>query len=217
MTNMTTFSNNYAAQVAKANKASTEKLIGKVADLTSRFQAGDMAAFDELYNYAKGFVRNKITDTCKNIGSEAEDIIQDTFMAFYNHAYKIENCRYAVAWLKRTAINKTHDYTRKNFFNKEITMSKIEAKDPEKYEAIVNKLESTPDHYAADQYASVENTMDVNAILAELRPAYRDVVKAFYFEQKSIKEISIETGIPMGTLKVNLLRARSEVKEKYYA
>ncbi len=66
-----------------------------------------------------------------------------------------------------------------------------------------------------DEYVVSETKNEVRKLVGSLRPGYRDAMEAFYFEGKSIKVISKETGIPEGTLKVRLLRGRESFKEKW--
>ena len=49
--------------------------------------------------------------------------------------------------------------------------------------------------------------------IARLRPDYREVVVLFYIEGASYQEICEATGLPLGTVKTNLHRARKELAE----
>jgi RNA polymerase sigma-70 factor (ECF subfamily) len=53
--------------------------------------------------------------------------------------------------------------------------------------------------------------MDVPALLAQLPDHYRQVVTLFYFEQKAYEEVADRLGIPMGTVKTYLYRAKKEL------
>jgi RNA polymerase sigma-70 factor (ECF subfamily) len=45
-------------------------------------------------------------------------------------------------------------------------------------------------------------------VVGELKPKYRRLVEMRYFEEKSYDEISDELGLPLGTVKAQLFRAR---------
>ena len=48
-------------------------------------------------------------------------------------------------------------------------------------------------------------------MLARLPEKYRSVITLFYLEQKSYEEVSAMLGIPMGTVKTFLFRAKKEL------
>ncbi|MDE5722888.1 MAG: sigma-70 family RNA polymerase sigma factor, partial [Paramuribaculum sp.] len=62
----------------------------------------------------------------------------------------------------------------------------------------------------AGQRAS-EASMDVATAMRALNPAERSLVLLFYMEDRSIKEITGITGMPEGTVKVYLKRAREKM------
>ncbi len=49
--------------------------------------------------------------------------------------------------------------------------------------------------------------------LAHIRSDYRQVIVAFYIEDKSLPVIAKETGLPLGTVKTRLINARKNLKE----
>jgi len=53
--------------------------------------------------------------------------------------------------------------------------------------------------------------MDVHALLSRLPEKYRQVITLFYLEQKSYEEVAEILGVPLGTVKTNLFRARKEL------
>lgn len=53
--------------------------------------------------------------------------------------------------------------------------------------------------------------MDVESMLAKLPENYRQVITLFYLEQKKYEEAAAMMGIPMGTVKTLLFRARKEL------
>ena len=65
------------------------------------------------------------------------------------------------------------------------------------------------------QAAEARNTADVvNETVSKLPEMYRLPVMLFYKEELSVREISKVLGLPVGTVKVRLLRARNILKEK---
>jgi RNA polymerase sigma-70 factor (ECF subfamily) len=70
----------------------------------------------------------------------------------------------------------------------------------------------------ADSIPSLQSTaaepgleMDVAALLSELPEKYRQVITLFYLEQKAYEEVAAMLGIPLGTVKSLLFRAKKEL------
>ena len=53
--------------------------------------------------------------------------------------------------------------------------------------------------------------MDMEALLAELPEKYRQVITLFYYEQKQYDEVAALLGLPLGTVKTLLFRAKREL------
>ena len=51
-------------------------------------------------------------------------------------------------------------------------------------------------------------------VIAELPGKYSVVLKLYYFEDRSYQEIADTLGIPLNTVKIQLLRARGLVRKK---
>jgi len=56
--------------------------------------------------------------------------------------------------------------------------------------------------------------VDVRALLDGLPERYRRVVTLYYLEERSYQEVAEMLGIPMGTVKTFLHRARRELTER---
>ena len=53
--------------------------------------------------------------------------------------------------------------------------------------------------------------MDVEILLAQLPEKYRQVIHLFYLEQKAYEEVADMLGLPLGTVKTLLFRAKKEL------
>ena len=52
---------------------------------------------------------------------------------------------------------------------------------------------------------------DSAMLLAQLSPPYREALRLFYLEEKSYEEVSAMLGLPLGTVKTYLHRARKQL------
>jgi len=75
--------------------------------------------------------------------------------------------------------------------------------------AVEASLDSIAALQTSDREAGVE--MDVEAMLNRLPEKYRQVITLFYLEQKSYEEVAALLGIPLGTVKTFLYRAKKEL------
>ncbi|MFJ5788548.1 sigma-70 family RNA polymerase sigma factor [Lysinibacillus sp. NPDC093197] len=130
---------------------------------------------------------------------EAEDIVQDVFIKFYDNQHEYEERGELKAYLSRLVINKSKDYLRSWSYRKVQVQQKIFAKQTiEKRDMLVQQD---------------EQTLIETAIFA-LPLKQREVLSYFYFEEMPIAEIGKLLSIPESTVKTRLRRGRELLKPK---
>ena len=70
-------------------------------------------------------------------------------------------------------------------------------------------IDSVPALRSSDPEAGLE--MDVHQMLSHLPEKYRQVISLFYLEQKSYEQVAALLGMPLGTVKTFLYRAKKEL------
>lgn len=170
--------------------------------LIREFLAGDKNAFDRIYEkYSTELFRTAYL-ICKN-RADAEDALQETFIALYRKAREItkpESLRY---WLLRCLSGKAKDILRKR-----------KREYPE--ESIVSFAEEAGKRrQGAEGFLSelMEQTA-FEACLYGMPAKYREVLVLYYYNELSVKEIARLTGQLEGTVKSRLFQARKQVKQR---
>lgn len=125
--------------------------------------------------------------------SLSEDLAQETFLKAYLSIRSFEGISRFRTWLFRIAYNEYISWMRKN------GLKEIDSVLPE--ETQDNCLDR------------IDIRHDLQNGLKSLPASQRAVVLLFYMEDKSIKEISKITEMPVGTVKVYLSRARKKLLE----
>ena len=115
----------------------------------------DMYA-DTLYRIALAYLGNR---------SDAEDVVQETFLRYIKKKPKFESAEHAKAWLIRVTVNLSKDLL-KSFWHK-------------------NTTELTEDMIAPN-----EKDRQIWESVKQLSPKYRIVIELYYREGYSIKEIA---------------------------
>ena len=119
----------------------------------------------------------------------AEDIYQEVFLRYLKNQDKIVNETHKKAWLIRTTINCSKSLLTSAWFRSTVALED-------------NLSFTTP-----------EETGVYHAVMG-LPQKYRTVIHLFYYEDLSIREISEILGIGENTIKSQLSRARTLLKEK---
>ena len=73
----------------------------------------------------------------------------------------------------------------------------------------IEAIDSVPALQSSDPESGLE--MDVDQMLSQLPEKYRQVISLFYLEQKSYEEVAALLGVPLGTVKTFLYRAKKEL------
>ena len=144
---------------------------------------------DELCRYIKLYhqtVYRAVFSYLHNV-SEAEDIVQETFVKLFNTNKSFQSDEHCKAWLIRVAIN----------LSKNLLKSFRYTHTEELDEAI--PTESKEESELAEA-------------LSALPPKYRAVIHLYYYEGYSAKEIAEILGISVTTVTTRLARARERLK-----
>lgn len=143
---------------------------------------------------------------CSVLGnaSDAEDVLQETFLGAFNRLSAFEGRSSIKTWLVRILLNHASKFRRSRR---------------------VRKTDSLPDQigpksgdekYAASSpAAAVESQVDVTEMLQTLSREHREVIVLRELQQMSYDEISEALRIPRGTVESRLHRARQELKRRY--
>ena len=137
----------------------------------------------------------------------AEELAQDTFVKAFRalHTYDVQ--RKFSAWLLTIAHHAAIDELRKGCLKTQSLDEMTE--DGPKPREFVDPNSATPAVIAE----RAELAAALQTAIGRLRPEYREVVTLRYERELDYEEITEITGLPMGTVKSSLHRARKELAE----
>ena len=181
--------------------------------LVNRAIEGDQKAYAELmerYREAVYFMLLKMV----NNASDADELTIVAFgKAFKNIKQYTPNFAFST-WLFKIASNNAIDFIRKK---KLINLSIGDGlRDTDPIPVNIRSDQPTPEErMIADQKINA-----LRSLVATLKPRYRRLVELRYFHEYTYEEISTEMGLPIGTVKAQLFRARellqNAVKENQF-
>jgi len=157
--------------------------------------------FDKEYHSLKAYVNSKIRVSANR---DAEDIIQDVALKLFSGADRYSPINNVAGFVYRSIKNKIIDIMRAK---KQILSAEDENE--------IKLIEFTEIFYdGSDNSYSEQMKDELKKTIMSLKPNYRDIIIAIDFEGYTYKEISLETGIPEGTMMSRRHRAISLLYKK---
>lgn len=155
-----------------------------------------MQSYKELYHrYAKAMLNTSLR-IVNNI-PDAEDVLQESFLAAFNHLDDFDHSSAFGAWLKRIVINKSISLLRK----RKMVIVAIDT-------TAVTEKEDEPSASEEDIQYRVEN---IRRGIMQLPDGYRMVLSLALFEQCSYEEISGMLNITESTVRTQYHRGRQKL------
>ncbi len=196
-------------------KAAYEKNIDTLAKTIAAFkETHDQSTFSSLFEQTKGIVTKAICDQGVD-GRDVEDVVQQVYLTAYQKLDSLEDNRAAFAWFKRTATNKAIDHMRKpdnaSILNADYTNDTSDSSD---------YIESLADDTLELPEDVVENTSTqqiIRGFIQELPKDQQKFLVARYFAEMNAVQIAETFGIPAGTVRSQLSRARKTLQESILA
>lgn len=169
-------------------------------ELISQILNGNMNAFTFLVNRYQKLVVH-ITGRLIQRHDELEDVCQEVFLKVYQNLGKYRNECKLSTWIATIAYNTSINYLRK--------FKKGDEVNPDDSAALRNLTE-----YRADEFEKADLHRYLREQIEFLPVQYRTVITLFHLEEFSYQEIEQITGMPEGTIKSYLFRAKALLKEK---
>nr|WP_276322098.1 sigma-70 family RNA polymerase sigma factor [Paenibacillus thalictri] len=167
--------------------------------------AGDREAFRLLMEKYRNYMY-KVVYSVLGHPKDAEDVTQEALVKLYVSLpqYKFEGFK---TWMTRIAVNKAIDYKRAREHRVELVFDQPEE--------AMEMMESTEINSPEARYMREYSREQIRHRIREMPPNYRDVVHAFYIEDKSYQEIAAEFGVAVKTVEVKLYRAKQWIRKTW--
>ncbi len=169
----------------------------KDAILIARYQSGDHKAFALLVKkWHKKFCHQAywlVQDS-----ERAKDIAQESWHTIFKSLLKLKNPESFASWAKRIVYNKAIDSIRKK------------SKELQKQHAYIKALNPTIEEDEDTGHLKTKLLKEIK----KLSDKQQIVLRLFYVEGYSLKEISILLGTSVGTIKSRLFYSRELLKNK---
>lgn len=142
----------------------------------------------------------------------AEDLSQETFVKVLNNIDRYSTDFKFSSWLFKIANNVTIDHLRKRHLETVSIEGSPDASTPEQQKATALAIVS-PGESPLEELESKELGSAIEKAIGKLRPEYRSCILLRHVEAYSYEEIAEIVGLPLGTVKTYIHRARQELRE----
>lgn len=187
---------------AESRHSDAERGEPRLGKLLQAVAQKDRTAFDAFYNATTERVLSLVLRITRQIDI-AEEVVSDVYLQVWRQADRFDPARgNALAWLTILCRSRALDTLRKN--NSAPTSSAI---------PISEIPEAEADDLPQDLLIAVEQHSAVHAALEQLEPDQRQLLALAYFRGYSHSELAQFTGMPLGSVKTQLRRTISKLKE----
>lgn len=172
-------------------------------DIIQQILAGEKRAFAELVDRHKDRAMTLAVRMMKN-REDAEEALQDAFVRAFNALPRFEWRSSFSTWFYRivynvcaTMLSKRRDDVRDSLDDSE-----------REFQLQFSSSDDLPDH----SFESAEMQRAIREEIDRLSPKYAGVLTMFYVQEMGYEEIVEVTGLPLGTVKARLFRARTMLR-----
>ncbi len=181
------------------------------AELVARVLDGSSDAFRSL---VERYQRPVLSVIARMVGdpATAEDLAQEAFVKAYLKLGSFDPRRKLASWLFKIAHNTTLDHLRRRALDT-VPLETSSPDGEETWETLQAGEETGPERRAE----ASELLRGLDAALGRLKPSYREILLLRFQQGLAYHEIAEVTGLALGTVKVQLHRARKRLAEELAA
>jgi len=172
--------------------------------LLARARAGDTAAFASLVMPHRDGILRRIQRILHN-REDAEDAVQTAILDALRHLDTFQGRSRFSSWLTRIALNAAFMRLRTGRRKNEASLDEMVVRETARFEVV----EGRPN---PEQECSLkESRLLLAKAIDRLGPLYGEVLHMFHVQELPAKEAARILGVPVGTVKARLHRARSRL------
>ena len=174
-------------------------------DLVSTAVAGREASFEEL---VRRYQRPIASYVYRMVGDydAALDLTQEVFIKVYNSLSRYRSEFKFSTWIYKIAHNAAIDHLRRHTVRDQILAA---GGDGTRSELAVESRRLTPEQESERE----ERRSEIESVVQSLPAAYRELIVLRHSHDLSYDEIAEVTGLPLGTVKNRLFRAREAMRD----
>jgi RNA polymerase sigma-70 factor, ECF subfamily len=203
-----TFSNTAATRplpFRSLERCSTEELL-------VRSQRGDLEARHVLLGRYQSIIQSTASRMAAT-RQDAEDLATDIYLHIFSVINSCKNIQTLPGWIKRVATNVVYQSWRKK--GRQPLQTSLEAIVEVVGDSVLSSdASANPATILLERTIQEERNARLQTALTSLPAHQRVLCDLHYNQKKSFEEISQETGLPVGTIKSGLFRARETMHRK---
>jgi RNA polymerase sigma-70 factor, ECF subfamily len=176
-------------------------------DLVTQAVAGREDGFEEL---VRRYQRPIAAYVYRMVGDyeAALDLTQEVFIKVYNSLRRYRSEFKFSTWIYRIAHNSAVDYLRRSNSREQALVGEF---DGEQYDLPLESRRLSPEQ----ESERAERRAEIEMVVRQLPTAYRELVQLRHAHDMSYDEIAEVTGLPLGTVKNRLFRAREVMRQQF--
>jgi len=179
----------------------------KLADgeLVQTAVAGREASFEEL---VRRYQRPIAAYVYRMVGDydSALDLTQEVFIKVYNSLARYRSEFKFSTWIYKIAHNAAIDHLRRHAVREQALTCSV---DGERREVVIESRRLTPEQESERK----ERRTEIESVVQLLQASYRELIVLRHSHDLSYDEIAEVTGLPLGTVKNRLFRAREAMRD----
>ena len=175
-------------------------------ELVTNALAGREACFEEL---VRRYQRPIAAYVYRMVGNydAALDLTQEVFIKVYNSLSRYRSEFKFSTWIYKIAHNAAIDHLRRHAVREQALVT---GPDSERREISIESRRLTPEQESERK----ERRSEIEAVVQLLPTAYRELIVLRHSQDLSYDEIAEVTGLPLGTVKNRLFRAREAMRDQ---
>ena len=175
------------------------------AALIERCKNGDKDAFDPLYEKYSNILKSFIWPRLGRHAQDADDVVQETLIKAYKALPKFRGNATFSTWIHAIAKNECSSHLRAKGpqtaeLNEELIAEESAPEDKEWQDELQEKRENRASN-------------ELQKYLSQLSEEHRDILVKRQLQKMTYKQIAKDLGIPYGTVKSRLNRARQAIEK----
>ncbi len=161
---------------------------------------GDSVAFETLFKRYREEIYTLFLSRTSGNKEDADDLVQDTFVKVYVNLEKYDPKYTFGQWIYTIARNTFIDYVRRR--RDSLSIDSLSS---------APSLAPTTDEEPDKRIISEQHSVQIERCMAALPEKYRQMAEMRFVRELSYEEIASQMGLPIGTVKTQIFRARERL------